>query len=256
LRDAATQMDQARQTAQELKSALIYPSVLVGAGIVAVGIIFVGVVPRFAGILKSTRADVPALSRAVIEGGLFVKEHLGALGFGAALVAIVIAAALSRPATRAALFDATARLPVLGPWFIRVDIGRWATVFGQLLANRVPLIDAVNLAAGALRLTRLRNDLARAPGELQRGRALSEVLATLSWFPANRLNLIKVGERSGELPRLLATLGAVEMEAARVLQKRALALIEPVAILVIGAVIGVVMVAVMMAITSLNTVAV
>jgi general secretion pathway protein F len=255
LRDAAAQMDHERRTTQELKSALIYPSVLVGAGVLAVGVIFIGVVPRFAGILKSSRAEVPALSRAVIEAGLFVKEHLAAFGFGAAALALLLAALLTRPAMRAALFDGLARLPVIGPWLHSVDLGRWATVFGQLLANRVPLIDAVKLSTGALRLTRLRQDLARAPRELERGRALSEILAGMSWFPANRLNLVKVGERSGELPRMLGMLGSVETEAARVLQKRALALIEPAAILVIGAVIGVVMVAVMMAITSLNTVA-
>ena len=74
-------------------------------------------------------------------------------------------------------------------------------------------------------------------------------------FPPARLNLVRVGERSGELPRMLGTLGEMETEAARTLQKRVLALIEPAAILIIGAVIGVIMVAVMLAITSLNTVA-
>jgi general secretion pathway protein F len=254
LRDAAAQMDYERRAAQELKNALIYPAVLVSAGVIAVSIIFIGVVPRFAGILKSSRADVPALSRAVIEAGLFVKAHLGAFGFGAALLALLLAALLGNPRLRAALFDALARAPVLGDWLQKVELGRWTTVFGQLLANRVPLIDAITLSTGALRLKRLRDDLASAPRELERGRALSDILAGLRWFPANRLNLVKVGERSGELPRMLATLGEVETEAARTLQKRVLALIEPAAIIVIGAVIGVVMVAVMMAITSLNTV--
>ena len=75
LRDAAVQMEYERQVAQDLRSALIYPAVLVGAGLIAVLVIFVGVVPRFAGILKNARADVPAVSRAVIESGLFVNQH-------------------------------------------------------------------------------------------------------------------------------------------------------------------------------------
>ena len=90
---------------------------------------------------------------------------------------------------------------------------------------------------------------------MERGRTLTEVLGGLGWFPPARLNLVRVGERAGELPRMLETLGRMETEAARTLQKRVLALIEPAAILVIGAVIGVIMVAVMMAITSLNSVA-
>ena len=255
LRDAAVQMEHERRIGQELRNALVYPAVLVLSGVLAVLVIFVGVVPRFASLLKSSRADVPALSRAVIEAGLFVKQNLLAFGLSGTALVLVLAVALSRPKVRAALFDALSRAPVVGPWLLRLEIGRWTTVLGQLLANRVPIIDALVLSSGALRLRRLRDDLAAAPRELERGRTLSDVLGGLDWFPPTRLNLVRVGERSGELPRMLAVLGAMETDAARTLQKRALALIEPAAILLIGGVIGFIMVAVMMAITSLNTVA-
>ena len=255
LRDAATQMEHERRIGQELRNALVYPAVLVLSGVLAVLVIFVGVVPRFASLLKSSRADVPAMSRAVIEAGLFVKQHLLAFGLGSTALVLVVVVALSRPTVRAAVFDALSRAPVVGPWLLRLEIGRWTTVLGQLLANRVPIINALELSSGALRLRRLRDDLAAAPRELERGRTLSDVLGGLDWFPPTRLNLVRVGERSGELPRMLAVLGGMETDAARTLQKRALALIEPAAILLIGAVIGFIMVAVMMAITSLNTVA-
>jgi general secretion pathway protein F len=163
---------------------------------------------------------------------------------------------LSNPGVRANALAGLARWPVIGPWLMRIDVGRWATVLGTLLANRVAIVKAIELSAGALRIERLRADLAGTARELERGRSLSDVLGGKGWFPPARLNLIRVGERSGELPRMLSTLGAMETEAARVLQKRVLTLIEPIAILLIGAVIGVIMVAVMMAITSLNSVAV
>jgi general secretion pathway protein F len=255
LADAAEQMDHDRRAAQELRSALIYPSVLVLAGTVAVFIVFVGVVPRFAGLLKSSHAEVPELSRWIISAGLYVKTHLLGVGLGAAAAVGTALAAFSQPATRAAVLEGATGLPVIGPWLVRGEVGRWAQVLSTLLANRVPIVQAIALSSGALRLQRLRQDLASAGRELEMGRSLSEVLETRAWFPAARLNLVRVGERSGELPRMLGTLGSMETEAARLLQKRALALIEPAAILLIGAVIGVIMVAVMMAITSLNTVA-
>ena len=256
LRDAAAQMEHERRIGEELRNALVYPAVLVIAGVLAVLVIFVGVVPRFASLLKSSRAEIPEISRWVIESGMYLKQHLLAFGLGGAALLLGLAMALSRPAVRAAVVDALSRAPVLGPWLLRLEIGRWTTVLGQLLANRVPIIAALDLSAGALRLPRLQADLATAPRELERGRTLSDVLGGLDWFPPTRLNLVRVGERSGELPRMLAVLGAMETEAARHLQKRALALIEPAAILLIGGVIGFIMVAVMMAITSLNTVAI
>jgi general secretion pathway protein F len=255
LADAAAQMDYERSVAQELRNALVYPSVLVLAGALAVSIVLVGVVPRFAALLRSSRADVPALSRWIIEGGVYVKQHLLVFGLGGIALAGCLAYALASPGVRGRVLQACAGLPVLGPWLMRVEIGRWATVLSRLLANRVPIIKAIALSTSALRLQRLRDDLAATGSELERGKTLTDVLAALGWFPAARLNLVRVGERSGELPRMLATLGAMETEAARTLQKRVLALIEPAAILIIGAVIGVIMVAVMMAITSLNTVA-
>jgi len=254
LSEAAAQMEHERRISQELRNALIYPAVLVASGVVAVLIIFIGVVPRFASLLKSSRAEVPALSRWIIETGMFVKLHLLGFGLGAAGLVAVLAVVLATPAYRARAFEAAARMPVLGTWLVRVDVGRWATVLGALLSNHVPILDAVRLSAGALRIKRLRESLGRTGRELERGLTLAEVLGAQGWFPPARLNLIRVGERSGELARMLTTLGAMETEAARVLQKRVLALIEPAAILIIGTVIGVIMVAVMMAITSLNTV--
>lgn len=254
LRDAAEQMDHDRKAAQELRSALIYPGVLVSAGLVAVLLIFVGVVPRFAGLLRNSRADMPQLSRWIIESGLYVQQHLLGFALGAGVLLAVLVAAGASAALRARALDAASRLPVIGDWLLRVDLGRWSSVLGSLLANRVPIVAAISLSQGALRLPRLREDLAGTAREIERGKALSEVLLHHGWFPPTRLNLVRVGERAGELPRMLATLGAMETEAARLLQRRVLALIEPASILLIGAVIGVIMVAVMMAITSLNTV--
>jgi general secretion pathway protein F len=223
LKDAATQMNHERQAGQELRNALVYPTVLVLAGVLAVFIIFVGVVPRFASLLRSARADVPALSRVIIEMGVYVQQHLLAFGLGALALAAGMAALVGHPAAREAGLQLAARLPVVGPWLLRMEIGRWATVLAALLANRVPIVLALQLSSGALRIRGLREDLQRIGAELQRGVSLTEVLGQQGWLPPARLNLIRVGERSGELPRMLGTLGAMETEAARTLQKRVLA---------------------------------
>jgi general secretion pathway protein F len=252
LQESAEQLELSRKANEDMRSALIYPSVLVGAGSLAVFFIFVGVVPRFANLIKGSR-QVPELSRWVIESGVFVRGHLlEALLILAGLVGIVVAS-LSRESTRGALLQGLLRVPVVGPWLVQAEIGRWATVLGSLLSNRVPILTAMELAQGVLRLDLLRLGLERATRGLQQGQTLSAGLETQAWFPRTRLNLIRVGERSGELPKMLLALGHSQRDAASVLQRRMLALIEPIAILLIGAVIGLVMVAVMMAITSFNT---
>ncbi|MCG5500819.1 type II secretion system F family protein [Ectothiorhodospira lacustris] len=253
LRDAARQLDYERTIAQDIRNALVYPAFLVGAGTLAVLAIFVIVVPRFSSLLSSGRGELPVISRWVIEGGLLVQQHL--LPVTLALAALVGATvfALRHEGMRQRLLGGLARLPLTGPWLRDSETGRWATLLGTLLAHRVPLLDALSLSARALRLPQDRRRLGGLTDELRRGRALSEALSEQDWIAATRINLIRVGERAGELPRMLGELGRLQTESARTRMKALLALIEPVAIVTIGGVIGFIMVAVVLAITSLNT---
>jgi general secretion pathway protein F len=253
--DASRQLEHDLRVRAELRNALIYPSILITAGTLAVLIILIGVVPRFAGLLRNTRADVPALSRWVIELGVFLQQHALWVGLGVAAVFAVLVMAFQAPAVRERAQRALAEMPLIGPWLQEAETGRWAQLLGTLLANRVPIVKALQLAAAVVDLGSLRRTLARVGGEIERGAALSDVLARDRMFPPTRLNLIRVGERSGELATMLQRLGQMQIEAARQRQKRLLTLIEPLAILLIGAMIGFIMVAVMMAVTSLNAAA-
>lgn len=251
--DAAAQMEEEYKAGQDLKNALVYPAVLVGAGILSVTVIFVAVVPRFASLLKSGRAEVPAISRLVIQAGISLQQNwlqdLLAIMAAGGLLALV----LSRPGARQGLLEFCHRLPLLGPWLHEREIGRWASLLATLLHNRVALLDALALSTRAVGLARLRQHLAAAQQELRRGRKLSDVLIEQGWIPELRINLVRVGERSGALAEMLGKLARMNTESAKARQKRLLTLIEPAAILLIGAVIGFIMVAVMLALSSLNS---
>lgn len=252
LSDAAAQMELDRKSNEALRSALVYPSLLVSVGIVAVFYIFVGVVPKFAPMLRNARAEVPEVSRLLIAAGVYVKAHLWGFLLGGGALLLLLVVLLSQASVRHWLMQRLSRWPAVGPWLHQMELGRWATVLGTLLDNRVAIVPAMTLALGTLRLDTMRSGLERAARALQQGESLTQALGTQAWFPPTRLNLVRVGERSGELPRMLLALGESQTEAARTLQARLLALIEPAAILVIGGVIGFIMTAVMLTITSLN----
>lgn len=255
LDDAAEQLESARQSVEELKSALVYPTILVVAGVLAILLVFVGVVPRFAPMLRSARADVPEFSRWVIEAGVFVKGHWEFFAYAAGALVALAVVAMRQAAWRQAVWQWLTRLPAIGPWLIQGEIGRWATVLGALLANRVPIVPALDLSVQVLYSAAMREGVSRACRDIQQGSSLADALAIQGWFPPERLNLIRVGERSGELPKMLLALGKAQREAARTTQRRLLALIEPAAILVIGGVIAMVMISVMLVITSMNQMA-
>lgn len=249
--DAAAQLEYEHQLAQDLRSALIYPSLLILVGIGAVLTILMVVVPRFALMLRHS-TEIPALSRLVINAGLWLQQHWLGLAIGLLGLVVVLVAVWRAPPLQRRLLGWAGGLPLLGPWLIDTDIGRWATLLGTLTQRRVPLLEALALSRDALRLPALHNGISAAQAAVRQGQALSEVLAAQGWIPATRLNLLRVGERAGQLPAMLRKLGALHSAGARQRMQRLLALVEPVAILLIGGAVGFIMVAVMLTLTSLG----
>lgn len=254
LESAAIQMEYEHRIQSEMRSALIYPTVLVFSGIAATLLIFIVVVPKFAGMLKNSRAEIPALSVWVLKAGLFVKEHLLWVGLSAVAVAFALISALANPVIRRAVLQKIAYLPLIGRWIVETEMGRWAAMLGTLLENRVPISRAMELAMNGMQLTLVKNNLSQVLKDVRAGQKIADAMAASQVLNQTGVNLIRVGERSGELAGMLRALATLYENAGRERLKRFMVLLEPMAILIIGGVIGTIMIAIMLAITSLNNV--
>ena len=253
LDSGADQMDYEIKIAQEMRNALIYPSVLVFSGISATLIIFIVVVPKFANMLKSSKGELPWLSVVVLKTGLFVKANLLFIGLGAAAIILALGIALGKEENRRKSMEKIIRLPIIGDWLLQTETGRWAAMFSTLLDNRVPIVTAMELAQKSIRISSLKFQFQQALRDLRGGKTLGDALSTTRVLSLTGLNLIRVGERSGELAPMLRTLATLHESAGRERLKRFLILLEPLSILLIGAVLGTIMIAIMMAITSIST---
>jgi general secretion pathway protein F len=256
LNDAAAQMDYDEQVRQDARNALVYPAILVLAGIAAVIIVFAVVVPRFAPLLSNPRADLPVISVLVLRGGLFAREYWPWLAAAVAALAAGAAFALRAPGARLQLLNAAARLPAVGPWVRASNVATWSSVLAALIGNRVPIIEALEQARDSVGLRQLRHRLDLAGRDVRAGVRLADALETHRVVDATSVSLVRVGERSGELAAMLARISRYWSEINRNQMKRLLALLEPVAILLIGSAIGFIMFGVMLAITSLSNLAV
>jgi general secretion pathway protein F len=252
LEDGARQYEYDLRVESELRSALVYPAVLVVSGIAAVAIIFLWVVPRFGGLLEQRADQLPTLSRWVIGGGVWFADHAGLVGLAGLAALAGVAALVRRREVRQRLLHGAAALPLLGPWLLEAAIGRWAGTLGTLLANRVELTRALDLAAGGVGLDHLQARLGQVTRSVRAGSTLSHALREHRALNATGYDLVAVGEASGELPKLLLALSRLYQTSGRERMQRALKLIEPAAIVIIGGVIGVLVTAVILAITSVN----
>ena len=251
LREAVDQMTYDQRVASEVRGALTYPAILVLSSIAAVVLVFIFVVPKFANLLEGDN-ELPLFSEVVLRTGVWFNDNTWLI-VGVAIAAVLaLSTALQRKAVRARLLDALARVPVLSAWLSENDTAKWASVMAAMLASRVELIDALGLASRGVRIARRLGMLERAVSDVKGGTALSVALEKQGALTPTGYNLIRVGEQSGQLTEMMRALATLYEENSTRRMKRVLALIEPMAILLIGSVLGAIMIAIILAITSVN----
>lgn len=255
LDDAATQMAYDRQVRQDIRNALTYPSILIVAGVTAVLFIFIVVVPRFSAMVANAKEPLPWISAVVIKTGIFLNANkllLFLLIAGAGWYAWTM---FKNPKRQAQVREFLGGLPLIGVWLKEAEVARWASMLGTMLANGVDLIKALQLARDGVNLSGLRDRLDQATKLVRSGQSLSSAIASQQAFSDTALSLIQVGEESGELPTMLKSLASLYEDTARQRMKQFLLFLEPAAILFIGIVVGGIVAAIMLAITSVNQVA-
>lgn len=250
---AVEQMEYDRHVAAELRSALTYPAVLVASCAAAVLAVFFFVVPEFVHLLEND-TDLPLVSELVLGAGAWFNNNQWLVVATLAAVAFAAAAIFRSSNARQRFVDALARLPLLGQWYSETDTAKWAMVMSAMLTSRVELVGALGLASRGVRVTRRRAVLGRALADVRGGEALSTALEKQDALTATGYNLIRVGEQSGQLPEMMRSLATLYEENSSRRMKRVLTLIEPVAILCIGAFIGTIFIGVILAITTVNNV--
>jgi general secretion pathway protein F len=252
LSEGVAQMEYEQTLRTELRNALVYPSILVVSGIASVLLIFTLVVPKFTKLLAKAKGDVPWLARAVLETGQFMNDNLTLVALATVASAALTVSVLNKPAARQRALDLLMRTPLVGPWLVEADIGRWSAMLGTLLASKVDLLRALQLAQQGVSGSRLSANLEQVTKAVHGGGSLSEALQESGAITATGYGLVRVGERSGQLPAMLRSLAALYTESGRNRMKRFLTLLEPISILTIGGVIGVIMTGIILAITSVN----
>ena len=253
LREGLVQFEYDLRTQEEFKGALIYPAVLVISGIAAVLLIFIFVVPKFAP-LVSRADDLPFLSTMVLAAGMWFNENIY-LVLGVSVFLLAFFRWLSgRSIYRTRLISGAFHLPVVGGWLHDADVASWTSLMATLLKARVSLLHALDLASTSVMSDKRKILLAQVEKDIRAGQGLADSLEKARCLTESGYNLIRAGERTGRLPEMMNSVAKLYTDAAKTRMSRMMSLIEPIAILLIGGVIGVIILGVILAITSVNEV--
>lgn len=237
---------------EEIVSATLYPLILFGVAVVSIGLILTYVVPKISELFVGYEEVLPLSTMLVIGAAEFVGRYWWVLLLMLSGVLLILQRQLASPAGRLRWDRRLLRVPYVGDLLVRIEVARLSGSLATLLANGVPLVNAIPLASGSLGNRLMAGAMADAMDELKDGGSLSGMVAGVPHFPALALQLIKVGEETGNLEGMLAKMAAIyESETSKAI-KRMLAVLEPLLIVGLGVVIGAIIMSIMVAIISVN----
>ncbi len=233
-------------------TALAYPilMVMVGSGVMMFLLGFV--VPKIVTIFEQSKAALPLITVVLIKTSHFVQKGWWALLLGAGAVVAAYRRLARREEFRRRQDRLLLRLPLAGTLWQQLILSRFAKVLGLLLASGVPVIKAMDITSAAVVNREYRACLTRVRGELIEGASLSASLGKSPLFPPLLVHMIAVGEKSGELEKMLTRTGDAFEREFEASITRLMALLEPLLVLGMGVCVGFVVMAVLLPIFQLN----
>jgi len=236
----------------DVRSALIYPSLLSFVGGTAIVILLTFVIPQFTKIFSDMGQALPlptvillAISEGMIEYWWLILIVVSGTVFG-------IRKYISSENGRRRWDELKFRLPVFGKLFKETAVARFSRTLGTLLNSGVPILNALQIVQGTLGSDRIAQAIAAVKESARRGKGISEPLSNTEIFPPIAVHMITVGEETGKLDAMFMKIAdRFDIEVRNTI-KRMLALLEPALILFMGIVVGFIVISMLMAIFSIN----
>jgi general secretion pathway protein F len=235
---------------------MIYPALLACVGLASVLILLNFVVPRFATIFEGTTMKMPLPTKIMLDASYVVQTYWWMAA--SALLAFVIIWRLYTNTVAGRLWwdGARLRLPLLGDALLKAETSRFARAMSTLVANTVPLVQAIGISAATLNNKTIAGALVGVAQGVKRGEGIAGPLRKAAVFPPLAAHLLTVGEETGKLDLMFARMADIYENDTRAAIKRFTAIFEPIVILVMGVMVGGLILSMLLAITSINDVAV
>lgn len=236
---------------KKIMVSLLYPSVLIFLVICLVAFLVTYVVPSFASLYQSMSANLPGITVFLIAVGTTARNYILAL-FGGLVASIVAFRIWSRAESAQMKLDMIKlHLPLLGDIWVKYQVAQFARVLSTLLVGGIPLVQALETSADSLGSGLLKKALDKARKGVREGQTLSGSLKSTGIFPGLSIDMIEVGESTGALPQMLASVAEFYEDDVNTRMAAALSLIEPAIMIFMGAFVAFVLVALYLPIFSL-----
>ncbi len=252
----AEYLERSRELSAALRSALIYPAVLIGMAGLSLVIVLTVVLPEFEPIFEEAGRDLPLATQIVRAMGDAVRDYWWVAAVAALLLYAVIRRDLGTPDGRQRWHGILLKTPIFGLLRRKLAFARFSRMLGTLLANGVSILPAMTLAREVMGNEVLSRALGKVAEAVREGGGLARPLAEARAFPQLAVDLVSVGEESGHLEDMLMKAADIyDSEVKRAIE-RAVSLLVPLLTIGLGALIAAIIGSVLVAILGVNELAI
>lgn len=236
----------------QVKTSLMYPGLILFVGGATIFVILTWVIPKISTIFIDMNESLPLVTTALLAVSRFLARFWWALGAVFLLAVVQLRRAYATPEGKLWLDSLKLKIPVVGPFIRDVEVGRFARTLGTLLANGVTVVTAIDTVCQAVDNEIFKQDVLRMNRLLTGGGSLTQAMQSCAFFPETAVNMVAIGEETGQLHQGLLKLAAYYEHQSERTMKRVTSLIEPVLILVMGVFIGFIVLGMLMPIFRMN----
>jgi type IV pilus assembly protein PilC len=238
---------------KKLAASLVYPALLVTVVFCMIIFLITYVVPQFAVLFNSLNAQLPAITVIMLSIGTHAQRYAPF-----ALIALVVALMAfwrwKRTDSGAERVDSTIlRMPLFGEIWLKYQVANFSRMLSTLLMGGLPLVPSLETAGASMSSRRILNGVADAAVRVREGQPLAKSLEQQNLFPELSVEMIEVGESTGALPAMLNSVAEFYEEDVQAALAAAMALIEPVILIVMGVFVGGVLISLYLPIFTLGS---
>jgi type IV pilus assembly protein PilC len=238
-----TYIEKAAKIKAQVKSAMVYPAVVVVAATAVISALLAFVVPTFAKQFQDSGRELPALTQVVVDISDFFRENLLFVA-GGIFIGFIALNFYRKTEVGSAQFDRLMLIaPVIGDLIRKVSVGRFCSTLSTMLKAGVNLLEALNICAASAGNKRVEEFILYVRAQIEQGVKFSTPLAKDGLFPPMVISMVEVGEATGALDEMLLKVAEFYEEEVDLAVKTLLSLIEPVMIVSIGSVVGFIVIA-------------
>jgi general secretion pathway protein F len=245
-------LERSRDLKDAVISALIYPVLLLFLAAGSLILLLVYVIPQFTPIFEELGGDLPFITKVVLGVGAILQNFWWAIILVTALIVWQFRRMLADQEKRFSWDSRVLSMRWVGDLVAKLETARLSRTLGTLLSNGVPLLAALSIARNVISNTVLRKDVNDAAREVKTGGSLAINLAKGGRFPRLALQMVSVGEETGQLDVMLMKVADTYDKEVRNTIDRLLAIFTPVVTMLLAAMIGTIVLSVLLAILGIN----